>query len=340
VVGKADVRTGVARVCRSNGGDIGSTDAKCSTLCGEVPDGMPTSDFIILLARQRSGTNPLRSVLGTHPDVFCVPEVFNDRPSPDWELEVETNYVNFLGKRAGGDLRSVLAAADHRELFLDFLEYLRAFSDKRYMLIDVKYNSTHHVMKYWRFISEEPLLFTLLKEQDIRVLNLTRRNYLRYWLSEVKAHLTQSWEAFDERVVGDRPWYQAKYANRPANRDPTVRLDVAETLATLELCRAENEIVAASFAGYEHYRELEYEDLFSEIGAPVSDDALRQISDWLGIALNFAERRPQYKKQSAMRLADTIENYAEIAAALTATPFESCLEDERLYRASAALTAE
>jgi hypothetical protein len=294
------------------------------------------SDFVVLLARQRSGTNPLRSVLATHPDIFCVPEVFNDRPSPDFKLEVDTNWAGYLVKRAGGDLRSVLAAADHRELFLDFLEYLRAFSDKRFMVIDVKYNSTHHVMKYWRFITEEPFLFTLLKEQGIRVLNLRRENYLRYWLSEVKAQLTQSWEAFDESVVGEQKWYREKYAGRARQEDPRVRLDVDETLATLELCRTENELVAASFAGYEHYLELEYTELFAEIGAPASESALGRICEWLGVTPGFAERRPQYKKQSALPLERTIENFEEISAALRGTPFESCLADEPLYRTAAA----
>jgi hypothetical protein len=293
---------------------------------------MPRDDFVLLLGRQRSGTNPLRSVLDTHREIFSVPEVFNDHPTPDWELEVETNYVNFLAKRVRGDLRAVLAVEDHRELFLDFLEYVRCFTDRSFIVIDVKYNSTHHVMKYWRFMTEQPFLFDLVKDERIRVLNLTRHNYLRYWLSEVKAQLTHRWEAFDERVVGNRPWYVAKYAGRPPVEDVKVHLDLAETLQTLELCRSENELVAASFAGYERYLELDYEDLFVEIGAPVSEEALRRISDWLEIEPDFAERRPQYKKQSVLPLADTIENYDEIANALRGTLFEYCLEDERIYR--------
>ena len=299
---------------------------------------MAASDFIVLLARQRSGTNPLRSVLASHPEIFCVPEVFNDQPSPDWQLEVDTNWANYLVTRAGGDLRSVLAAPDHRELFVDFLEYLRAFSDKRFILIDVKYNSTHHVMKYWRFISEEPYLFTVLKEEGVRVLNLTRSNYLRYWLSEVKAHLTKSWEAFDESVVGETRWFREKYAERPQQSDPTVRLDVGETLEALRLCQAENEIVRASFAGYEHYLELAYTDLFTQAGAPASEESLDRICEWLGVGAEFAERRPQYKKQSALPLKDTIENFKEIAGALRGTPFESCLEDEPAYRSTSAPT--
>jgi hypothetical protein len=37
---------------------------------------MDYSNFIILLARQRSGTNALRSILESHPAISCLPEVF------------------------------------------------------------------------------------------------------------------------------------------------------------------------------------------------------------------------------------------------------------------------
>jgi hypothetical protein len=86
--------------------------------------------------------------------------------------------------------------------------------------------------------------------------------------------------------------------------------------------------------------ELDYEDLFREIGAPVSGEALHAISDWLGVRPDFAERRPQYKKQSTLPLADSIANYDEIASALRGTDFAYCLDDERIYRAAPALTVD
>ena len=39
--------------------------------------------MVILLARQRSGTNALRDVLDSHQEVFCLPEVFQAEPSPN-----------------------------------------------------------------------------------------------------------------------------------------------------------------------------------------------------------------------------------------------------------------
>src|SRR4051794_4639493 len=99
----------------------------------QLPDG-----FVILLARQRSGTNPLRSVLESPPDLFCAPEVFHPEPSPDADYEVETNYFEFLERHTKGDIKPVLTSMERQEeLFLDWLRYLRCFSEKRFIVLDV-----------------------------------------------------------------------------------------------------------------------------------------------------------------------------------------------------------
>jgi hypothetical protein len=96
-----------------------------------------------MLARQRSGTNALRSVLNSHPDVFCLTEVFSfmDRNSKH-RLTRKTNFFNFLVNYAGGDVSRILPD-QHEKIFLAYLAFLRSFSKKRFILIDVKFNTTH-----------------------------------------------------------------------------------------------------------------------------------------------------------------------------------------------------
>src|SRR5205814_5220528 len=129
---------------------------------------MEYSDFIVLLARQRSGTNPFRDVLNSHPEVFSLPEVFNTntaaRESTGPWFGAESNYFNFVARHLGDDPGQMLGRDDDEDVFLDFLEYLRCFTSKRFMLIDVKYSSTHHVTKAWRFITKEPHLFSLIRK--------------------------------------------------------------------------------------------------------------------------------------------------------------------------------
>jgi hypothetical protein len=261
-------------------------------------------------------------VLNSHPDIFCFPEVFNNRAAARERFSVEANYFNFAVNHLGGDPSKLVGRDDDEGLFLDFLEYLRCFTPKRFLLLDVKYSSTHHVTKAWRFITKEPHLFFLIRKHRLRVLNLQRRNYLRYCLSEMKAQATQRWTALD------RP-------NQPDHADRTMAVDVDWLLKTMELCRADDEAVTRAFAGYRLCLRCDYDDLFEEIGAPMSETFLTRIADWLGLEAAFAETKPRYRKQSVLPLEETIANYEEVAEALRGTPFEYCLEDERIYRVSA-----
>jgi hypothetical protein len=295
------------------------------------------SDYIILLARQRSGTNPLRSVLEGHPEIACTEEVLNHRPTPDYQLELETNYFRFLDARFEGSLLDFISLEDQEQVFLDFLDHLRAVYDKRYLVIDIKYNSTHHLDAAWRFITEEPALFGFVKKHGLRVVNLTRQNFLRYYVSEMKAQRSGTWDVFDEKVVGDRPWYIQQYLEtgrvKVPYRDTKIQLDPEEMVATLELCRSENDVVTAAFKDYEHYITFDYQDVFPRLNSPPASAVLTGIADWLGLGDEFSEKRPQYKKQSALPLDETIENYGQVTEALRGSDFEYCLTDERMYTA-------
>jgi len=300
---------------------------------------MQTSDFIVLLARQRSGTNPLRSVLETHPKIACTEEVLNVEPTPDYELEVETNYFRFLDKRLEGDLLRFLSLEHQEALFLDYLEYLRAFYDKQYLVVDVKYNSVHHLEGAWRFLTEEPALFRFIKTHGLRVINLTRRNFLRYYVSELKAQASRIWDVFDEEVVGDKPWFMRQFVEtgraRARYEDRNIEIEPRAMLEALDLCRRENDVVSAAFADYSGYVTFDYQELFPRLGDPPSDAILTRITRWLGVDDDFGERKPQYKKQSDLPLPETIANWDEVAATLQGTDFEYCLADEAMYKASA-----
>jgi hypothetical protein len=277
------------------------------------------SSFVIMLARQRSGTNPLRDVLASHPQIFCTPEVFHELPSPDAELEVETNFFNFLEEHPRGRDKRPLSFEAQEEIFLDFLSYLRCFSDRDYIFVDVKYNSTHHLDEPWREITAQPTLFRFIKKHELRVLNLTRQNYLRFYLSLAKANATGQWTQAGDRKAGDR--------------EPKLTLDIADLLFSLALCKSENDRIAQSFEDFAPlYLTFDYVDLAPEIGAPLSSDVLGMIEKWLGVSNDFTQTASHYRKQSVLPLRDAIQNYGAVERALRGTEFEYCLEDEPMYR--------
>lgn len=282
---------------------------------------MEMSDVIVLLARQRSGTNALRDVLDSHPEVFCLPEVFQAQPSPKARFEVEANYFNFLDGRKDS-VKQVLTSEDAQErLFLDYVQFLGTFSEKRYVVVDIKYNSAHNVDGPWRDIGGAPTLFQFIRRNEMRVLNLTRSNYLRYYLSWLKTEQTRKYHL------------HAGGAGATAKvEDEGIAVDLDDLRFRLELCRSEDRLVKRILGGYAGYMAIEYEELFPRIGAPPSGDVLGGIAGWLGIEADFPKSQPRYRKQSVLPLSEAITNYDEVVGALRGTEFEYVLDDEAAYR--------
>lgn len=268
-----------------------------------------------MLARQRSGTNAIRSVLESHPDIYCHNEVFNlkDVDSQDDPLLRETNYFNFVRRYANGDLARI-HPDQHDRLFLDFLEYLRCFSSKRFMIIDIKYNTTHFLTQPYKW-ELAPYLFHLIQIHGLRVLNVTRRNYLRYVLSTLKAERSGVWAI--KGLQGPPP-------------DAKIRVELDYLLYQLRCCDAENKLIESSFAPYPNYLTAEYNDLFNTGSEALSPAFLERFSGWLGVPNSYPSPG-EYRKQSSLPLDQTIENFEEVAAALRGTEFAYCLEDEQMY---------
>ena len=271
-------------------------------------------EFTFMLARQRTGTNALRSVLQSNPDIFCFDEVFKleDRHSSS-EAKRVSNYFTFLEQYCAGDITR--AYPDQVEpLFDAYLAYLRGLADKRLKVVDVKYNSTHHISGTWRAVAE-PTLFDLIKARELSVLQLCRRNYLRCLLSHLKA-----WES--------KQYYEYE---QPAPPDRRIVVYADWALGQFERWRLEDELVATAFAGYHHFRQVEYADLFPDFSNAIPDGPLAGLRGWFGVRDEFSNAA-KLSKQSSLPLADTIENFDEVKAALTGTRYAYCLQDEAAYR--------
>jgi hypothetical protein len=167
----------------------------------------------------------------------------------------------------------------------------------------------------------------------LRVLNLTRRNFLRFFLSVLKGELTGQWTSYDPAVVGNEDWYKnSELARQPDADDPSVTVPIDEMMHMLEECRVANELIEQYFADYGKSLHVEYEDLFPTLDGLPAPSELRRVADWLDVPDEFTALQPRYRKQAVQPLSATIENYDAVAEALAGTPFEYCLEDERGYR--------
>lgn len=284
-----------------------------------------------MLARQRSGTHAVAAFLETHPDIFYINEIFHldDAENPHTG---ETNFFKFVKKEFHTDPLK-LVPVDHEKLFLDYLAFLRGFTNKRYLILDVKYNSAHHVLRNYRSMASSPYLFDLILKHGMRTFSLKRKNYLRYFVSITKAANTGR---FGLRIFD------------PPADDEKVQIPIPALLHELRLCRAEDELVDRTFGEYARYMNsnydgkfltAEYADLFSAADAGMSQEFLSRFSGWLGIANEFRQQC-RFKKQSTMPLQETIGNFDEVACALRGTGFEHCLTDEPSYSSTPSQNGE
>jgi hypothetical protein len=276
---------------------------------------MAHPEFTVLLARQRSGTNALLSVLGTHPDIFCFDEVFrrDDLIRPD-DAQIRGNYFNFVAVYAAGDPAKVFPDR-HEHVLAEYVAHLYAIAQRRHVVVDVKYNSTHHLSGVWRPLIGEPGLFGFLKARGAAVLHLTRRNYLRCLLSHLKAWESRRYYVFEG----------------PAPADVRVSVPAAWALDEMTRWEAEDTLVAHAFHEYPLYKQIEYADLFPDASGAMAMPALEDLRQWFGVSDAFINRA-SLSKQSSLPLNETVENMDELVKALRGTPFEYCLEDEPAYR--------
>ena len=255
----------------------------------------------VLLARQRSGTHALKSVLETHPAIYASAEIFH--PSPRRPSAQEVNYFRFAERHA---------SADREEVFLDYLAFVGELAGKPHVVLDVKYQHMDAALDRERLVE-------LIRERKLSVLNLTRRNYVRYYLSREKAERQRRWF-----VDGDAP--------ADAATDTPIDVDVDDLLRTLERCRAEDDAIAAEFNRHEPRLTLDYEDLVTGDTDDIAEPALARIAAWLGVPATFPQRKPAFRKQATLPLQASITNYPDVEQALRGTGFAYCLEDEGVTR--------
>ncbi|HEV8397068.1 MAG TPA: hypothetical protein VGQ37_22455 [Vicinamibacterales bacterium] len=279
----------------------------------------PRSDVTVLLARQRSGTNALRGVLETHAEICCLNEVFQlaDRRSAD-PLIRASNYFTFLEHYCAGDVTRSFPDRQP-ELLAAFLEHLRSLTPKRLIVLDVKYNSTHHLTDVFREMLTPPF-FKLVKDRQIRVLHLTRGNLLRCLISNLKA-----WRSDRYHVLDGQP-----------PTDGRISLPPQWALEKMNGWLAEDELVAAAFEDYASYKRVDYTDIFPDLSGAIGPRALVDLASWFGVR-NAFHNHTTFSKLSSLPLDQTIENIEEVRTVLRGTRFEKFLEDEPAYRRPAAV---
>jgi hypothetical protein len=211
-------------------------------------DGSSPDDVCFVIGRPRSGTTVFRNMLETHPEMFGVGEIFNES-NP-------RSYFHFLQRRQTQDTNALLPsrAIDN---FIAYVQWCRKKSlerrpGSRFVILDAKYDQAHLLCVPWWAITSLPKLFSLIREQKWRVIDIHRQNVVGMFVSNHVAIKTGIYHSTD---LGreDRP--RAKVHVDP---DALMR----HVTATSQAYRR----VGEHFRGYDKYLNLSYEEMFDDGG--------------------------------------------------------------------------
>ena len=258
----------------------------------------------VIIARQRSGTGALGSVLDQHPSVSSLGEVFHHDA-----IDREPNYFWFLRNLVEKDPDMALPGA-HGKRFGLYADFLKQRTKKAHTIIDIKYSSLHHFNAYWLGILEPPTLFQILRGRRIPVIHLGRKNHLKAFISSQLAQLNEEWHAKSQDAI-------------------TIRSLTVEPVACLQFIRTmkrEYERVKKILEKHPRLLELEYSEIFDEAGE-LRTAVAEQLADFFQIA-PFKKHKPAFVKQTPEALRNVIENFGEVAKVLDATEHAWMLHED------------
>lgn len=271
--------------------------------------------MLVITAFQRSGTTALGEQLGGAPKLAYWGEVFHpagyraDETSAKLRLRPAANWFRFVEDGLPSAFRTGPQDEDaKREAWKAYTGRLMTSGSGRRPILDVKYNSWHHLESAWSPVGGRPFLMTLLEEQGAGFVHLVRRNTLAQALSEVFAHESGLWHR--------------RFGRAAETENFRCAADTQGLLAQMRESRRAAEVVRRLLIGLPHV-ELIYETAYDARG-DLSDEARRMLLA-LGVDAGPRSSGPVLGR-TGQDPRDWLGNMDEVREALAGTEFEELLE--------------
>lgn len=242
--------------------------------------------IVFMIARQRSGTNALNSILDQHEDICCTWEIFH----PNGKQKKELNFYSFLNLYSDSYTK---IATNLCTIFDEYIKNICATLKQNVIIFDVKYNSLNNINSVWySHFHEIPTLINYIINHNYCILHLTRKNYLNQYISHIRANLTEEYV----------------HKNHNLNDDIQFRINLNDLQYFIKASMAEDLFYKNLLANYKNYCQLDYYELFH-------DDCLSKYC--LDILHNFLQVngldniKAKYKKIIKDK-ADCVKNINEV----------------------------
>jgi LPS sulfotransferase NodH len=270
--------------------------------------------LFVVVGAQRTGTNLLREILNTNPELAMLGEVFTPNPAP-------AHWGNFAGMLSPAELQLATASQANALLdrYFDFVEYrirnhwqggdksrVRAFG------IDVKYNQLRSVAPADWPGHSPPFFIEYLKTREAILVHTIRSNVIHCAISALIAEQRQLWHDYTGISI-----------------DRTYELDPAACLAHARAVVKDRAMFEAYSASAARMAECRYESLVEDLaradgrGAIVGGAGpLRNIANALGVDFHF-RNEIGLRKAINVPYARLIANHAALVRAVNDSEFAS-----------------
>lgn len=252
-----------------------------------------TQRRVALIAHGRTGTNYLRELVNTHPDIFFYGEILH----PHY---YDTGFYEFWRRAVAADDDMLFVGSHIATLLERHLTELTQRRTEQVVGFDLKIPQ----------MQEMPRLHDAIVGGDYRVLHLTRENTLRSVISE---------EIMYKRIAQGDGQVHRDYTPAPV----TVRVDPKQIVARLHNKVRLDDEVRDRYAGRLYFH-LTYESIQD---ASTVRGSLDPVMGFLGVHADDATFQQPLERQNPAPLRRLVENADDLAAELRGTPFEAQLED-------------
>jgi LPS sulfotransferase NodH len=249
---------------------------------------MPTHPRrFIILASQRTGSNLLRSLLGSHPAVVAYGEIYlrdhswfeselGPKDCPELVAERDADPIAFAEKYVFRSHDASIKAVGFKLFYQHAKEYDHAL---------------------WRWLDQMP---------DLMVIHLRRQNLLKQFVSAEVAKATNVWRSNYTKEA------------RMSHDEVALELDLQECERFMRSTRDAAE-AACERLSHRQRLDLNYEDMTSSI-----DASMHRTLEFLNLEPRPLES--QLRKQINRPLQQLVKNYDALCTALAGSEWASCLD--------------
>lgn len=254
------------------------------------------SDQIFIIGRQRSGTTVFRELLKNE-GAFDCDEIFHgviSRPHRFYRYVLER-----IAKQP-----ALVHPQSHPALFWDYVKHLRSIAKGAPLAMDVKYFGLNVIPTREDVDGRGPFLFNYMVESGARVVHVVRQNKLRILVSEELSKATGLWSVSreEDKLTEKKPL--------------TINPKAALTFIDAQLNQQKR--VAVQLNRVSDLEAIEYESMFD--GDVFSEHTLQVARRFM--AKQDIDPRPRNIRMNPEPIAQLVENFDELAAALRGTPHE------------------